>query len=292
MGDAEKKVEDVIKRGRKEVIQIQQDNGIDIVTEGQLSWDDLLVFPTTRMEGVEMGGIVRFYDNNRFYREPSIVNELNRTQPLTAHQYRSARHVADTSVKAVMPGPYSLARLSKNEYYNNETDYYDAFAETVNQELQALDDGGAELIQLDEPSLTGVNDEGIDIEAAIRSISHATEGVSASVIVTTYFGDITEAYPELLNVVDGIALDFVSGEQNLQAVEEHGSPPRLGIGCMNARNTRLEPIEELVETVDEVLDNGSPDQVYLGPNCGLDFLPWTVMKDKVKRLGRTVREVN
>ncbi|MDY7083060.1 MAG: hypothetical protein SXQ77_11830 [Halobacteria archaeon] len=107
MGDAEKKVEDVIKKGRKEVIEIQENAGMNLVTEGQLSWDDIIAFPTTRMTGVEMGGIIRFYDNNRFYREPRVVDELGRDEPLTVDQYESAEKRARSPVKPVMAGPYS-----------------------------------------------------------------------------------------------------------------------------------------------------------------------------------------
>jgi 5-methyltetrahydropteroyltriglutamate--homocysteine methyltransferase len=290
--EAEEKVEDVFHEGRRDVIGIQEEAGIDLVTEGQLSWDDIIAFPATRIDGIEMGGIKRFYDNNRFYRQPKVVDELEHSGEITAGQYDDALGIASNDVKPVMAGAYSLARLSKNECYGSDDEYRGAFADVVNEELRALADAGADTIQLDEPSLTGVNDEGVDVDEGIETVERSLEGVDADVVVTTYFGEITDAYPRLLDIADGVGIDLVSGEENLGAVEEYGADGALAVGCMNARNTRLEPVDELVGTVEEVLDRAEPETTYVSPSCGLDFLPWTVMEEKVQRLGEAVEEVS
>ena len=289
--EAEEKVEDVFHEGRKDVIGVQESAGIDVVTEGQLSWDDIIAFPATRVDGVEMGGIKRFYDNNRFYREPQVVDELTHSGEITVGQYEDAVGVASEGVKPVMAGPYSLARLSKNDHYDSREEYRGALADAVNEELRALSDAGAETVQMDEPSLTGVNDEGVDVDDGIETIERSLEGVDADVVVTTYFGEITDAYPRLLDVADGVGIDLVSGEENIEAVEEYGADGSLAVGCMDARNTRLEPVDELVGTVEGVLDRAEPETTYVSPSAGLDFLPWTVMEEKVHRLGEATEEV-
>jgi len=282
----------VFHEGRSDVIEIQEGAGIDLVTEGQLSWDDITAFPTTRIDGIEMGGIVRFYDNNRFYREPKVLDELENSGEITVGQHEDAVRIASNDVKPVVAGAYTLARLSKNEHYDSDAEYHGAFADVVNEELRALADGGAETIQLDEPSLTGVNDEGVDIDDGIRTIERSLEGVDADVIVTTYFGEVREAYPQLLNIADGVGIDLIDGEENLNAVEEYGADGALAVGCVNARNTRVESVDEIVGTVESVLKHAEPGTTYVSPSAGLDFLPWTVMKDKVQRLGEAAEEVS
>ncbi|MDY6779969.1 MAG: 5-methyltetrahydropteroyltriglutamate--homocysteine methyltransferase, partial [Halobacteria archaeon] len=131
--EAEEEVEEVFERGREEVVGIHDDAGIDLVTEGQLSWDDILAYPATRIDGVEMGGIVRFYDNNRFYREPKVVDEIEHSGEMTVQQYESASVVSDARVKPVMAGPYSLAELSEDEHYGDDDGYLEAFAGVVNE---------------------------------------------------------------------------------------------------------------------------------------------------------------
>jgi len=290
--EAEEKVEDVFRRGREDVIGVQEDAGIDVVTEGQLSWDDIIAFPATRLDGVEMGGIARFYDNNRFYREPQVVGEPSRTDEITVGQYEDAVGVADAAVKPVMAGAYTLARLSKNEHYDTDDGYRRALADVVNEELRALADAGAETVQLDEPSLTGVNDEGVDVDEGIDTVERSVEGVDADVVVTAYFDEVADAYPRLLDVADGVGVDLVDGEENLEAVEEYGAEGTLSVGCVNARNTRLESVGEVVGAVDDVLDRAQPDSLHVSPSAGLDFLPWNVMKDKLRRLGEATEEVD
>ena len=289
--EAEEKVEDVFHEGRDDVIETQEGAGIELVTEGQLSWDDITAFPTTRTNGIEMGGIKRFYDNNRFYREPKVVEELEHSGEITVGQYEDAVGIASTDVKPVMAGAYTLARLSKNEHYDSREKYRGAFADVVSEELKALEDAGAETIQLDEPSLTGVNDEGVDVDDGIETIERSLEGVDAEVIVTTYFGEINEAYPHLLDIADGVGIDLIDGEENLSAVEEYGADCALAVGCVNARNTRLESVDEVTATVEAALEHAEPETTYVSPSAGLDFLPWTVMKDKVQRLGEATDEV-
>jgi len=291
-------VQEVFDEGRAEVIELQGDAGLDYVTEGQLGWDDILVYPTTRLDGIEMNGIIRYYDNNRFYRRP-IVNDAPETTSdgITLDDFYKAQELHD-DVKAVMAGPFSLADLSEDENFGDEYELADAYADAVKDELEALVDEGTEVVQLDEPSLTGVKrDEPVDAECAVKAVGRAVEGVDAAVVVNTFFGDAADAYPHLLDALgsgDGVALDLVDGRsENLNAVEEYGAPDVLGLGSVDARNTRIESVSEVQDDVDEALDRagGEPDEVHVAPNTGLDFLPWKVMEDKVERLGRIAQKL-
>ncbi|MDY6774873.1 MAG: 5-methyltetrahydropteroyltriglutamate--homocysteine methyltransferase [Halobacteria archaeon] len=287
--EVERQLEETFDKGRKEVIEVQEDAGLELVTEGQLAWDDILAFPATRIDGIDMKGIIRFYDNNRYYRRPMVEDELGHSQGLTVDEYEHAVEIADSEAKAVMAGAYSLADLSDDDYYGDEDDYLAGFADVVNAELEALVDAGAETIQLDEPSLINATDD--EVQKAVETVERSLEGIDAEVIVNTYFGDIADVYPDLLDAVDGIGIDVVAGDDNIDAVNEYGAPESLQIGCMNSRNTRLESVDELVSSVNDVLDAGSPETAYVAPSAGLDFLPWVIMEDKVERLGEATQEV-
>lgn len=294
LGQSDEVVE-VFDEGRDQVMEIQRNAGIDLPTEGQLAWDDIIVYPATRLDGVEMNGIIRYYDNNRFYRRP-IVQDAPEGEELTLDDFTKAREI-NRNTKAVMAGPYSLADLSEDEHYGDEAELALGYADVVNDELRALDEEGVEVIQLDEPSLTGVKrDEPVDVDAAARAVGRAVEGVDATVVVNTFFGDVADIYPHLLDAIgsgDGVGLDLVEGRgANLEALEQHGAPDTLGAGVMDARNTRLESTSEIGDGVRSALERASsePDVVHAQPNTGLDFLPWAAMEDKVERLGNAVEK--
>src|SRR5687768_12365068 len=53
-----------------EIIREQEAAGIDIVTDGHARWDDILTPFARHMSGFEIGGLLRWFDNNVYYRRP------------------------------------------------------------------------------------------------------------------------------------------------------------------------------------------------------------------------------
>ncbi len=109
-GDEGPELTAVYDDARAEVVAVQQDAGLDRIVEGQLRWDDMLAHPLTVHDTVETGGIVRYYDNNNFYRDPVVVDELafrrrrrrrtgsrRRTRPTTYRPSFPARTRSPTS---------------------------------------------------------------------------------------------------------------------------------------------------------------------------------------------------
>jgi 5-methyltetrahydropteroyltriglutamate--homocysteine methyltransferase len=50
--------------------------GIDVTTDGQIRWDDLLSPFARTWSGVEPGPLERFYDNNTYFRQPVIYGRI------------------------------------------------------------------------------------------------------------------------------------------------------------------------------------------------------------------------
>lgn len=273
---------DALSRGREQVIDIQKNSGLDVLVEGQLGWDDLLADFAGRLKGIDMNGLLRFFDNNRYYRCPVFKDEIG-YNPATIEEYKKANNISDTNnVKPVIPGPYTLLNLSENNYYNSEENLLYDLSNTINKELKNLESNGAEIIQIDEPSIVEESKKDIVVE----SIKKTVEGIDAKVFLYTYFGHINEYYPYLLDIVDGVGIDLISGEKNINAIREFGCDISLALGIMDARNTKLENIEELNTKVNQVLELAEPSEMYINPNCGLDFLPWKIMKKKINVLGK------
>ena len=56
----------------KEVIKEQEDAGIELVTDGQIRWLDELTYLAGRLDGVQINGLIRFFDTNMYYRQPVV----------------------------------------------------------------------------------------------------------------------------------------------------------------------------------------------------------------------------
>src|SRR6056297_2402946 len=126
-GDEDEAVTDAYDRAREEVVSLQTDAGLDRTVEGQLRWDDMLAHPLAVHDNVETRGIVRYYDNNNFYREPVVSGELTPDGDVAA-ELEAASGLVDEGLQAVLPGPYSLSDLATDEHYGDEAAFLDAIA--------------------------------------------------------------------------------------------------------------------------------------------------------------------
>jgi 5-methyltetrahydropteroyltriglutamate--homocysteine methyltransferase len=60
-------------------------------------------------------------------------------------------------------------------------------------------------------------------------------------------------------------------------------------GILDARNTRLESVDELVDAIRRVTAAVPPDRLMISPSAGLEFLPRSVAGRKLHRLVEATR---
>lgn len=270
-----------------QVIREQEDAGIDLVTDGLVRWDDILTPIARHSAGFEIGGLLRWFDNNVYYRRPICTGPVEWRGPSTVEAFRFAASVATSEVKAVIPGPITLARLSVDEHYARHEDFVLALARLLAQEAFELEAAGARHIQIDEPALLDAPED-IDLGAeAIYLITNELE--SAETTLATYFGDIKRLGPQLFEYpVDYFGLDFISGSENFQLVEQLPPEKKLQAGILDARNTKLETVEELQRVIELLESKLTAERLRLAPSSGLEFLPREKARAKLTRLAEAV----
>jgi 5-methyltetrahydropteroyltriglutamate--homocysteine methyltransferase len=274
----------------EQVIKEQEGAGIDVVTDGQARWDDLLTPFARHMSGFEIGGLLRWFDNNVYYRRPLCIGPVEWRGPASVDAYRFASSVASTPVKAVIPGPITFARLSVDEHYGNHKEFVLAVAAVLAQEAFELEAAGAPVIQIDEPALLDAPE---DLDLAAEAIAAVTSDLrTADTLLCTYFGDAKRLGPQLFNLpVNGFGLDFVSGPENYQLLDDFPSNAKLQAGIVDARNTKLESVAEVVSSIDRLLNNLTEETLTVAPSCGLEFLPREKARAKLERLAEAARKV-
>ena len=272
-------------RARGEVVDDQAEASLDRIVEGQLRWDDNLAHPLTVHDNVETGGIVRYYDNNNFYRDPRVTGELDFSGDVAA-ELESASQLTDEPLQAVLPGPYSLADLASDEYYGDESDFLAAVSEFLADEVEAFPDH--ETLFLLEPSLVEAppsDDLAAQVPEAISAVAAETD---ADVVVHSYWGALDEkTYAHLMDAeVDALGFDVVAGdrEQTLYNVTEYGTKSEVALGLVDGQNTRVESpetIRERVEWFTGQVPSQEFDTVYLSANTELFYLPVSKAQEKL-----------
>ncbi|WP_255195843.1 5-methyltetrahydropteroyltriglutamate--homocysteine methyltransferase [Halorarius litoreus] len=284
-GDEGGDIADAYERAREEVITVQTDAGLDRVVEGQLRWDDMLAHPLAVHENVETRGIVRYYDNNNFYREPVVTGDLTFDGDVAAELEAAAEQT--DALQAVLPGPYSLSELATDEHYGND-EFLEAVAEFLAGEAEAFPDH--ETLFLLEPSLVeDAPGDGLD-ERASEAIDTVAAAVDSDVVVHPYWGALDEkVYAHLMDAdVDAIGFDLVSNhEQNVYNVQEYGTKDSVALGVVDGQNTLVEEPETVRERFDW-FDDQVPaqefDTAYLTANTELFYLPVNKAEAKLETL--------
>ena len=269
-----------------EVLKEQGAAGIDVVTDGQVRWDDAQTYWARGIEGFDITGLIRWFDTNTYYRQPVLKSAPKWTHPIAARDLEYAQSQTDLPVKAVITGPYTMAKLSLDEHFGDLQKAAFALAEVLNQEAKALEALGPAMIQFDEPAIVRPGNEADQpiFEQAMRVL---TAGLSMKTALYTYFGGVggLDASRIFSLPFDVVGLDFWMGPENWDALASFPTDKELGLGIVDARNTKLESVDEIVEGVKRAVGHVSADRIHVNPSCGLEFLPRDRARAKLLRLG-------
>jgi 5-methyltetrahydropteroyltriglutamate--homocysteine methyltransferase len=274
----------------REVIAEQEGAGIDLITDGQVRWEDIVTPFARHMVGFEIGGLLRFFDNNVYYRRPVCTGEIDWRGPCSVDAFQFAAAAASAAdVKAVIPGPVTFARLSVDNYYGDHEAFVTAIAHVLAQEAFELEAAGAREIQIDEPALLAAPE---DLELAHRSIATITRELeNAKTTLATYFGDAKRLGTDIFNLpVHAVGFDLVAGPENNEILAS--APDTMGIqaGVVDARNTMLENLEDLSRQIRSLVDRLGEDRLRVSPSAGLEFLPREKARSKLARLAEAARK--
>jgi 5-methyltetrahydropteroyltriglutamate--homocysteine methyltransferase len=268
----------------REIITEQQDAGIELVTDGHARWDDILTPFARHIGGFEIGGLLRWFDNNVYYRRPVCVGDIEWRGPSSVESFKFASSVASAEVKAIIPGPLTFAKLSVDEHYGSDREFTLALARVLAQEAFELEAAGAKIIQIDEPALLGAPE---DLALAREAVGIVVGELGKSqTILATYFGDAKRLGADLFDFpVDGFGLDFVSGPANFELLDAFPEGKRLQAGIVDARNTKLETEDDLKNTIERLTSAVDADRLLISPSSGLEFLPREKARAKLQRIG-------
>ena len=266
----------------KEVLADQARAGIDVVTDGQIRWDDPQTYFASKITGFEITGLTRYFDTNTYYRQPVAGARLQWEEPISVADYRFAAANSEKPVKATVIGPYTLAKLVRWPHYSVLQDVVMDLARILNQEARALAEAGAVIVQFDEPAILKNKGEFPLFSTAMTTL---VEGVATKTALYSYFGDISGIASEFLSLpFDIIGLDFVMGDENFGSLSDFPEGKDLGLGIMDARNTKMETVDDIVRQIDRVRRSVSLDRIQVGPSCGLEFLPRSTAYNKLVRV--------
>jgi 5-methyltetrahydropteroyltriglutamate--homocysteine methyltransferase len=266
---------------RADFIRVQQEAGLDHFSDGLLRWQDLFRPLVSLSGGLDARTLVRWFNNNSFFRAPEVTGDLTLTAPVP-EEMREDSDLPRPGV-ATLPSPYLFSRAAQSNDDRNAL-MMDLTREVLRPVASALVQRGYQVIHLQEPWLPyfGMEEEGWDdFEKALHELREASEG--ATLVLHTYFGDAGPHVERLRRMpVDAVGIDFVETDP-----EELGSGWDVGIlaGVLDGRSSPMESAQGTAAFVRRVAEMVQPPSVFVSSSCDLEFLPRDLARQKVLRLG-------
>jgi 5-methyltetrahydropteroyltriglutamate--homocysteine methyltransferase len=172
----EKQFDEAADRAVLEVLRLQEEVGVDVVTDGEQRRDNFYSFVAEKLSGVKLMTLAEMLeiveDKAAFERilqtldvpaysikNPTCVGKLERRRPLAVDELRFLRQHTDKPIKIPLPGPYLLTRAmfvreATQAVYPTKEDLAEDVVRVLREEIEDLVAAGVDFIQLDEPVLT------------------------------------------------------------------------------------------------------------------------------------------
>lgn len=162
----------------KEVVQLQEDLDIDVITSGEIERDNYVSFISEKLGGVtqmSMAEMLDYVDDKREFENilttldvpaTSIKNaictgKLEYKGDIVSEELKLLKSLTDKPVKITMPGPYLVTRSMwlanvSSKYYDSKEDLGEDVIDIYKKEIKNLQEIGVDVIQFDEPVLTEI----------------------------------------------------------------------------------------------------------------------------------------
>lgn len=294
--DAEQ-LENAFREATIKAIEAQVSAELSYVIDGMLKWQDLLRPFTENLEGLKTGALARWFNNNTFYRKPIVQGEIQHKKSITTKLAYMEYLPSNIPWKVILPAPYTLAKLSENKFYKNERELMFGYAEILKAEIKSLVEKGFKYIQLSDPALvynplnvTISKDTLTDVKEALRI---ALKGANAKTCLQTFFGNFSQIMPEALDFpVDDLGIDLY--ETNMEELKKYEFNKGVALGLVDARSSLVEDENELVAVAKGIFQSIFSSKifdVFICPNCDLEFLPWERAEEKIRAISRVARRL-
>jgi len=263
----------------------QTEAGLDLVTDGQIRWADPISHLAGKLAGVRLNGLLRFFDTNFYFRQPVVQGRPERREPLLLEEFRFAQEKSARRVKAVLTGPYTLARHSVSEDGDSGgfAGMLEGYTAALAAEVAALAAAGATVIQIEEPALLRYIDDFPRFEQCLAALAMSKD--SSQLALAVYFGDPAAVYDQLQTLpVDILGLDFTYSPELVDRVASSGSARTLMLGLVDGRNTRLEDPAATARQLEKLARGADLSRAYLSSSCGLEYLPRDRARQKLRQL--------
>jgi 5-methyltetrahydropteroyltriglutamate--homocysteine methyltransferase len=288
----------------KEVLALQEDAGVDVVTDGEMRRFTFIGPLTESLDGIENvpGVTFRWYGDDTqtdFQNTLSVTGRLARHRYLAADEYGFAAGLTTKPVKATIPSPLMLSLVWNPErsptVYADPFELFEDATRLVREEAERLAALGCTYVQIDAPELATLVDErqwplyesigappdrmlaeGVDLLNQIPGIDGVTFGLHLCRGNNAGMWMSEGGYEKISRQVFGRADrydrylleydDYRSG--SFEPLADVADGKVVVLGLVSSKRPELEDHSGLIERIDDAARYFPKEQLALSTQCG------------------------
>src|SRR5438132_10748609 len=169
-------------------VKMQEDAGIDIVTEGEQARQHFVHGFLANIDGIDFAHKVEMGIRKDRYKAmvPQVVAPLQLKGRVHAAEARIARAHTTHRLKFTLPGPMTIVDTIADAHYGDRVRLAMAFADLLNEEARELAALGVDVVQFDEPAFNVYLDE--VALWGIAALHRAIDGLQCKTAVHICYG--------------------------------------------------------------------------------------------------------
>jgi 5-methyltetrahydropteroyltriglutamate--homocysteine methyltransferase len=274
-------------------IRMQEEAGLDIVTDGEIRRESYSNRFATALEGVDLDNPGTALDRSGHPNPvPRVVGTIRRKHAVQIDDLKFLQAHTSKQVKVTVPGPFTMAQQAQIDFYggSREAAAMD-YARAVNAEIRDLFAAGADVVQIDEPYMQARPEEARAF--GLKALNQALDGITGTTAVHICFGyaAIIHSRPSgysFLGELAGCSCRQVSLETAQSKLDCSALVPlkdkKILLGVLDLADPNIETAETVAARIRRALPYVSAENIILAPDCGMKYLPRETALGKLKAM--------
>lgn len=292
-------------RAIRRVVRLQEDAGLQVVTDGEFRRSSYWGRFVERCNGFEIKpAVFKFRDDHGHevdFTATYVSAKLSRTQPLAVDEFAFLSQVTKVTPKITMPAPstmhfYRCTDFADTKVYASAEEFFADLAAIYRQEIADLAKAGCRYIQLDEVAIAMLCDPAIRDKVAnagqdpdklvdlyIKAINDCVADAPSNMVIGIHMcrGNFRGRYLSE-GGYESVAERFFVGANATHFLLEYDTaragdfkplrfvPKTKGVvlGLVSTKTPTLETVDDLKRRVFEASKFIDLDRVGIGPQCG------------------------
>ena len=280
----------------------QEDAGIDIVSDGEMSRQHFVHGFLEAVEGIDFEHKVKMgiRDNRYEAMVPVVVGPIKLKGRVHQIEARLARAHTGRRLKITMPGPMTIVDTIADRYYGDKVKLAMAFADLLNQEARALEKDGVDTIQFDEPAFNVYMDD--VVKWGVTALERAARGLKCTTAVHICYGygikanidwkeSLGEEWRQYEKIFPALAKSKIK-QVSLECIHSHVPPHLMAllkgkdvlVGVIDVASDKVETPAEVAKTIGLALKYVPKNRLFPCTNCGMAPMQREIAIAKLKAL--------